>query len=208
MADDRDDTNIFWVLPEQRGVFTFDRFHLPRSVAKQLRTSPWSVTLNRDFAAVIHQCATTRKQTWINHDIETLYCDLNRQGITHSVEIWDEDKRLIGGLYGLSHGAVFFAESMFSTQSGASKLALTALIMHLQKQGFAFCDAQFVNDHLQQFGVQEWDSDTYRPAIYSACSRTDVSFIPAGSAASFALSSSDIGSFIASLSRQSITQTS
>lgn len=114
MADARDDAGVFWIRPKIRGLFTFKAFHIPRSTRKMLMRTGWRITLNRDMPRVINLCASTRKETWINHDIEALYVHLYQAGHVHSVEVWDKDDALMGGLYGLSIGAAFFAESMVS----------------------------------------------------------------------------------------------
>lgn len=207
MANTREEEDFFWIRPIKRGVFTFDAFHVPSSVIKQFKKTDWSVRINTNFAAIIHHCATIRTETWINHTIEALYTQLHHQGHAHSVEIWNSQDQLIGGLYGLSLGRAFFGESMFSTQSGASKLALAGLMTHLKSREFAFCDTQFVNDHLTQFGIQEWHADTYALHLQGALSTgTSPSFSSADNCDGTTVSLSDICAF--SGATQSITQTS
>lgn len=154
MAKSREEPELYWFTPEARGVLPLEGFHLPRSLQKFLRKHPFTLTLNRDFAGVIEACATARDDTWINPEIERLYNELHRMGHAHSVECWLEGA-LVGGLYGVSLGGAFFGESMFSRTSGASKVALAALVETLRAAGYTLLDTQYVNDHLLQFGVQE-----------------------------------------------------
>ena len=120
-----------------------------------IRDSPYDITIDQDFAAVITACAApsaTRADTWINADIRQLYIALHKMGFAHSVEVWHEGN-LVGGLYGVRLRAAFFGESMFSRRTDASKIALVHLMARLRHGGFRLLDAQFTNEHLKQFGV-------------------------------------------------------
>ena len=129
MAEDRNDPELFWVDPRMRGVILLDTFHVPRSLRKVIRREVFDVTFDRAFESVIEMCAESteeRPRTWINDKIIELYTTLHRMGHAHSVECWLEG-RLVGGLYGVSLGGVFFGESMFSRATDASKVALVYL---------------------------------------------------------------------------------
>jgi leucyl/phenylalanyl-tRNA--protein transferase len=156
MAESRDDDGFFIVDPEFRCVLPLDRFHVPRRLARTLRQGRFSFTVDRNFAVVIDACAAPgrdRADTWINPDIRTLYLDLHRRGIAHSVEA-RMDGELAGGLYGVALGGAFFGESMFSLSRDASKAALVHLAARLRVGGFKLLDAQFITPHLEQFGAQ------------------------------------------------------
>lgn len=166
MADARDTGETYWVEPKTRGIIPLDeRFNVPRSLKKFMADCPYTVTRDQAFADVIHACAESPrgdgKGTWINHDIERWFLHLHQHGDAHSVEIWNTDGDLIGGLYGLALNGVFFGESMFSRQTNASKVALVSLVTHLRAQGFTLLDTQFVNPHLKQFGCLEIPQANY-----------------------------------------------
>lgn len=153
MAEHRDDPEIFWVDPRRRGIMPLEGFHLSRSLAKAMRRTGFDVTINQDFAGVVAACAD-RTDTWINAEISSLYSALHEMGNAHSLEI-REDGVLIGGVYGVTLGAAFFGESMFSRRSNASKMALAALVVRLRDAGFSLFDAQFLTDHLASLGAIE-----------------------------------------------------
>ncbi|WP_428247481.1 leucyl/phenylalanyl-tRNA--protein transferase [Ferrovibrio sp.] len=162
MADSADDPGYFWVYPELRGVIPLDRFHLPRSLAKAVRGGGFRVHVDRDFPAVITACAepsgdplSQRRNTWINAVIRDAYIELHRQGFAHSVECYDAEDRLVGGLYGVRLKGAFFGESMFSRATDASKIALVHLVARLRTGGFALLDTQFLTPHLARFGTEE-----------------------------------------------------
>ena len=157
MAEDRNSQSLFWVDPEQRGILPLDRFHIPKRLRRTLKTCPFHVTFDRAFETVIRACAEPtpeRPDSWINDTIVGLYCALHRQNHAHSIECW-QDNQLVGGLYGVALGGVFFGESMFSKKSDASKIALVHLVERLREGGFTLLDVQFVTDHLSQFGAVE-----------------------------------------------------
>ena len=155
MARSRDDRRLYWIDPDQRGVIPLDTFHTPRSLRKVLRHAPFEVRCDTSFRQVMESCADTsggRSETWINDEIIRLFVDLHELGLAHSVECW-RDGQLAGGLYGLSIGAAFFGESMFSRATDASKVALVHLVARLRRGGYRLLDTQFVTEHLERFGA-------------------------------------------------------
>ncbi len=174
MAERRDDQTLFWIDPEKRGILPIDRFHLPRRLARKLRRRPFEVRCDSAFEDVVRECAAPaddRPETWINEEIVALYTDLNQMGRAHSVECW-HDGRLVGGLYGVTLGAAFFGESMFSRETDASKIALAHLVARLRKGGFSLLDVQFVTGHLSRFGAVEILRSGYRHLLAEALDRT------------------------------------
>lgn len=170
MADARDDDRLFLVDPELRGVIPLDRFHVPARLARTVRRDLYEVRFNTAFAQVVALCAEPRPdhpETWINRPIERLYGELHRLGFAHSVECW-RDGALVGGLYGVSLGAAFFGESMFSRARDASKVALVHLVARLIERGFMLLDTQFMTDHLGQFGAEEISRADYRRRLDEA----------------------------------------
>jgi len=177
MADSADSREIKFYDPDVRALIPLawqegarHEFHLPRRLARTVRKQPFTVTINRDFAAVIDECAALRdgrKETWINRDIRQLYVALHRLGFAHSLEVWKED-RLVGGLYGVALRAAFFGESMFSRRTDASKVALVHLVARLRFGGFRLLDAQFTNDHLLQFGIHEIGRERFQAQLADA----------------------------------------
>ena len=150
MAETAEDESVFWVDPEKRGIIPLDGFHVSRSLRKRLLSGKYEFTFNKCFAQVLASCAN-RDETWINETITIQYEELHRIGFAHSVEVW-LDGKLIGGLYGVSIGGVFFGESMFSNATDGSKLALIALVARLNAGGFTLLDTQFLNEHLSTLG--------------------------------------------------------
>lgn len=166
MAEHRDDPEVFWVDPRRRGVFPLEKFHLSRSLVKAMRKTTFAVEINREFDGVVAACAD-RVDTWINDEISNLYSILHRKGHAHSVEIWDDD-HLIGGVYGVTLGAAFFGESMFSRRTNASKMALAALVDRLRHAGFTLFDAQFLTSHLASLGAVEITRTAYHARLEHA----------------------------------------
>lgn len=170
MAEDKDDPNVMWIKPEERGIIPLDGFHVPRSLAKYLRKDPFDIRINTAFEDVLALCAeetSDRPVTWINESIRTAYINLHRRGHCHSVEAW-QDGKLVGGLYGVSLGGAFFGESMFSRISHASKACLVALVSHMQARGFKLLDTQFTTDHLKRFGAIEIPQANYEKLLAEA----------------------------------------
>lgn len=168
MARGRHNAEIEWYEPERRGVLPLEGMHVPARLRRAIRQQPYEITFDRDFARVIRACADARRDTWINDEIIRLYTELHRIGHAHSVEAWTRDGRLAGGLYGVSIGGAFFGESMFSTEDNASKIALVYLAARLWRRGFSLLDAQFVNEHLKQFGCREMPRAAYRSLLKKA----------------------------------------
>ncbi len=155
MSDSRFDLDIYFVIPDIRGIFRLDAIHIPRRLKQQLRQDQFEITVNEAFPTVIEKCATITKQrpeTWISSPIINLYCNLHRDGFAHSVEVWDGDD-LVGGIYGVALGSVFFGESMFSSRPNTSKIAFMHLLARLIRSGFLILDAQLSSPHLEQFGL-------------------------------------------------------
>ncbi len=172
MAESHDTPELYWFQPEIRGVLPVEGFNVPHGMRKLLKTHDFTITIDKDFEAVMRACAelnASRTETWINERIVQLYCSLHKMGDAHSVEIWQEDA-LVGGLYGVSIGGAFFGESMFSRTEGASKVALVSLAELLKEAGYTLLDTQYVNDHLKQFGVEEVPHEDYMERLESALS--------------------------------------
>ena len=170
MAETRRGRRLYWLDPEYRGVLPLDRFHAPRRLIRTVLNGPYRVSVDTDFAAVVAGCAAAapgREETWINPDIERLFADLHRAGYAHSVECRQGDE-LVGGLYGVSLGAAFFGESMFSVARDASKVALVYLVARLRAGGYSLLDTQFVTSHLAQFGTEEVPRERYKKLLASA----------------------------------------
>jgi len=141
---------IGWFSPDPRGILPLDSFHVPHGLARRLKNNPFEIRINTAFEHVMRGCAK-REETWISKEILTSYCTLHQLGFAHSVEAWNNGK-LVGGLYGVALGGAFFGESMFHTQTDASKVALHALITRLRGKGFGLLDTQWVTPHLATFG--------------------------------------------------------
>ncbi|MCA0919342.1 leucyl/phenylalanyl-tRNA--protein transferase [Pseudooceanicola nanhaiensis] len=169
MAEGRDDPEIFWVDPKRRGVFPLDGFHISRSLARTLRRDDYRVRIDTDFAGVIEACAD-RPETWINAEIAELYQQLHDAGHAHSLEVYDLDDQLIGGVYGVVLGAAYFGESMFSRRRDASKIALAWLVDRLRAGGFRLFDTQFLTSHLASLGAVEISRAAYRRQLAEALS--------------------------------------
>jgi len=172
MAEHRDDPEVFWVDPKFRGVMPLDGFHLSRSLARSIRRYDYCVRIDSDFMGVVDGCAD-RDETWINPEIREGYRALHRLGHAHSLEIWDTDGRaLIGGIYGVTLGAAFFGESMFSRRRDASKIAIAYLVDRLRRGGYALFDTQFLTPHLASLGGQEIPRGRYHGLLDAALEKT------------------------------------
>lgn len=148
---------ILWWSPNPRLVLFPEQLRVRRSLAKRLRNAGFEVTFDRDFDAVIHACASSRaaaEGTWITAPMQQAYGQLHRLGHAHSVEVWRND-RLVGGLYGVSLGRMFFGESMFSLESDASKVALVHLTRYMQANGGGLIDCQMHTPHLVSLGARD-----------------------------------------------------
>ena len=164
MAESATDPSLYWVEPEERGIIPLNDFHISHSLKKSVRHAGFEIRVDTAFDAVIAHCAevsSSRPETWINTRIRKLYSQLHKMGCAHCVETWQGDK-LLGGLYGVRIGAAFFGESMFSRETEASKVALVHLVARLNHGKFRLLDAQFLNDHLKQFGCTTLAKLDYR----------------------------------------------
>ncbi len=170
MADSRTDPRIFLLDPDERGVLPLDAFHVPRRLARTVRQEPYEIRLDTSFREVVAGCAARtpdREETWINARIRALYGQLHERGFAHSVEAW-ADGALAGGLYGVALGGAFFGESMFSRARDASKVALVHLAARLIAGGYVLLDAQFITEHLEQFGAVQIDRARYHERLRAA----------------------------------------
>ncbi|WP_084396759.1 leucyl/phenylalanyl-tRNA--protein transferase [Henriciella aquimarina] len=184
MADSRDDMNLFLISPEMRGILPLDHFHIPRRLKRTVKQQPFNVTVDLAFNRVLEACAEEtpeRPTTWINPTILNLYGALHHQGYAHSIECWNEDGWLVGGVYGVALGGAFFGESMFSRETDASKVALVHLVARLIHGGFTLLDAQFHNPHLEQFGLEELPKKEFMKRLDAALA-VKADFYSAGSA--------------------------
>ncbi len=197
MANDRQDSTLYWIDPEMRGVLPLESFLISRRLTRTVRSDYFDVRVDTAFREVIRLCAEPaegRDTTWINDQIMDLYGALHDTGNAHSVECWCE-QRLVGGLYGVSIGGAFFGESMFTRRTDASKVALVHLVARLRRGGYRLLDTQFVTKHLARFGAVEISREEYHRRLADALeNEADFYSLPAELSGSRAL--------------QSITQTS
>ena len=150
------DQPVLWWSPDPRSVLVPQKLRISRSLSKTMKNAPFRISLDEAFAQVIHECAQPRTYesgTWITDEMRLAYIRLHEAGHAHSVECWQDD-RLVGGLYGVALGKVFFGESMFSRVSNASKVAFVYLTRQLQSWDFGLIDCQIQSAHLDQFGAE------------------------------------------------------
>jgi leucyl/phenylalanyl-tRNA---protein transferase len=166
MARSRGDPQVHWVDPQWRGVLPLDGFHISRSLRRRILRWPHEVRLDSDFAGVVEACAD-RGDTWISAPILDAYLALHREGLAHSLELWAEGA-LVGGVYGVTLGAGFFGESMFSRRTDASKVALAYLVDRLRLGGFTLFDTQFLTPHLATLGAVEISRADYHRRLAAA----------------------------------------
>jgi leucyl/phenylalanyl-tRNA--protein transferase len=170
MAESAEDNALYWVEPEERGIFPLDGLHISRSLRKRIRQRRFDIRIDTAFNDVIDACAEKmpdRKTTWINQRIRSLYGQLYKMGCCHSVECWRQNK-LVGGLYGVRIGGAFFGESMFSRETDASKVALVHLVARLKAGGFHLLDAQFTTPHLETLGARTISRTDYHVLLERA----------------------------------------
>ena len=170
MAESRNAEEVLWIRPHERGIIPLETFHVPRRLARVIRSDRFSVTVDRAFSEVIRGCAGSRpdrRDTWINDAIIEVFETLYDRAIAHSIEVWHGDS-LKGGLYGLAIGGAFFAESKFSREREASKVALVHLAARLKAGGFKLLDAQFPNPHLEQFGAIAVSEERFQQLLSEA----------------------------------------
>ena len=165
---------ILWWNPDPRMVFRTDGVHLSSRFRRQFRRSGWRIRADTAFAQVIDACAhsprTGQRGTWIGEDMQRAYIALHNAGHAHSLEVFDGE-RLVGGIYGVAIGRMFFGESMFSAESGGSKVALAALALRLREWGWPLIDAQVGNPHLATLGAEAWPRPSFLAAVAEACAQ-------------------------------------
>lgn len=166
---------ILWWSPHPRCVIFPQQFKASRSLQKSIRNRGYRFSINQAFAKVIQQCAASRKnqpQTWISSDMQQAYIALHQRGIAHSAEVWHEGA-LVGGLYGIAMGAIFFGESMFSLKTDASKVALAYLIQRLCRRQFELIDCQVSSPHVLSLGAVEIPRADFIKRLESGLSKTN-----------------------------------
>lgn len=182
MAEARDNPTIYWISPDARGIIPIDGFHVPKRLARTIRSERFAVTCDTRFRDVIEACAASipgREETWINAEILSLYAELFERGHAHSIECW-KDGELAGGLYGVKLGAAFFGESMFSRERDASKVALAHLVARLRRGGFELLDTQFITGHLATLGAREIPREAYLEQLRKAIAKPAYWLAPSG----------------------------
>ena len=163
----QDEQPLLWWSPDPRTVLFPSELHVSRSLAKCLRQQRFQVTFDQDFAAVIRECAGPRNYTdgtWITDAMRSAYQQLHEMGLAHSVEVWHEEQ-LVGGLYGLAMGRLFFGESMFSRADNASKVGFVTLVRQLQQWDFVMIDCQMPTTHLQSLGARSIPRSEFAAAL-------------------------------------------
>lgn len=171
-----EDSPILWWSPEPRAVLLPGHLHVGRRLRRTLRQGKFRVTMDTDFAAVIDGCAAPRADeagTWITPEVRSAFVELHRAGHAHSVEV-RAGEDLIGGLYGLGLGKIFFAESKFHRRRDASKVALVALLHALEQWEFLLADCQIWNPHLERLGVRLLEGDDFRAVLRKGTERPDL----------------------------------
>ncbi len=155
---------IWWHSPDPRFVLEPERFHVPRSLAKVMRHRPFEVRFDTAFPEVIQRCGQKRRPsqrgTWITRDMRKAFTQLHELGVAHSAEAW-RDGKLVGGLYGVSLGDMYFGESMFADEDDASKVAFVVLMRWMVDRGIRLIDSQVRTEHLARFGAEDWPRADY-----------------------------------------------
>ena len=164
-----------WYCPEKRAILEFADLHIPRSLERARRKEQYTFTIDKDFRCVIENCASVSRNgetgTWITPDFIHAYTELHKAGMAHSVEAWDRNGELVGGVYGVDAGGVFCGESMFHTETNASKLALLHMIDHLRTSGATWIDAQVMTPHIRALGAKEIRRKEFLEKLCTAQSR-------------------------------------
>jgi len=162
---------ILWHSPDPRMVLDVKRLHMPRSLQKAMRRRPYVLTLDTAFREVMENCADSPRPgqdgTWITDEMLAAYVRLHELGYAHSVESWSGDL-LVGGLYGVGLGAMFFGESMFARAEDASKIAFATFVGQLERWGATHVDCQVYTEHLARFGAEEWPRTRYLEVLHGA----------------------------------------
>ena len=170
-----EDTPILWWSPDPRAILEFENLYISKRLARTIRTNKFQVTFNQDFDAVVQGCTYRPEEgTWITPEVANAYGEFHRRGHAHSVEVWQQGI-LVGGLYGVAIGGLFAGESMFSTVSDASKIALVALVSRLKEKGYQLFDLQIINEHTSMMGATEIPRDDYLARVKTAIKK-DVCF--------------------------------
>ena len=165
---------LMWFSPDPRGLLPLDeRFHVSRRLRRTIRTGRFVCTVNRDFQSVMRLCADRKGEpTWISTEMSYAYGRLHELGLAHSVEAWQSDAvgqgSPVGGLYGVSIGGAFFAESMFHTVTDAGKVAVASLIDRLRTRGFTLCDVQWTTENLERLGTFNMPRNDYLACLREA----------------------------------------
>lgn len=163
-----EDGTIGWFSPDPRGIIPLDAFHVPGRLQRVMSSGRFTTTVNREFEGVMRACAANREDgTWMTEELLRAYVDLHALGLAHSVEVWRAG-RLVGGLYGVHLGGAFFGESMFHTETDASKVALVTLVERMRAGGFTLLDIQWVTPHLERFGAIEIPRAEYLRRLHDA----------------------------------------
>ena len=156
-----EDTPILWWSPDPRAILEFDNLYISKRLARTIRTNKFQITFDQDFDAVVKGCTYRPEEgTWITPEVANAYGEFHRSGHAHSVEVWQQGV-LVGGLYGVAIGGLFAGESMFSTVSDASKIAMVALVSRLKEKGYQLFDLQIINEHTSSMGATEIPRDDY-----------------------------------------------
>jgi len=170
-----EDTPILWWSPDPRAILEFDNLYISKRLARTIRTNKFQVTFDQDFDAVVKGCTYRPEEgTWITPEVANAYGEFHRSGHAHSVEVWQQGV-LVGGLYGVAIGGLFAGESMFSTVSDASKIALAALVSRLKEKGYQLFDLQIINEHTSMMGATEIPRDDYLARVKTAIKK-DICF--------------------------------
>ena len=172
-----DDQPILWWSPDPRAVIFPNKLHVSRSLKRTIRVGGFTVTLDTRFRDVMHGCAGPRPQypeggTWITAEMVKAYVQLHELGYAHSVETWQEG-RLVGGLYGVALGSIFFGESMFTRVPDASKVALVSLVRQLQTWGFRIFDCQQPSRHIKTLGAEDIPRSEFLDHLGDALTQSD-----------------------------------
>ncbi len=169
MSESRGQREVFWVNPKRRGILPLDGFHASRSLRRRIAHGGFDIRADTAFRDTVAACAD-RDDTWISGPIFDAYLALHDAGHAHSLEVW-QDGDLIGGVYGVTLGAAFFGESMFSRRTDASKIALAYLVQRLRRGGFTLFDTQFLTPHLASLGAIEISRSEYHRRLAEALDR-------------------------------------
>ncbi len=166
---------ILWWSPDPRAIFELEAFHVSRRLKRTIQSGKFQITFDRDFSAVIRACGERDEGTWITRSMIEAYERLHGLGYAHSVESW-RDGELAGGVYGVSLGAFFAAESMFYRKADGSKVALAALVEHLKERGYTLLDTQFVTEHTKTLGATHVPRAEYLRRLRVAVRNREVTF--------------------------------